>query len=75
MKKLTTLLTEVFHVNESDYSDTTELISFNEWDSMTHMLFITRLEETFNIQLDGDDIAGMQSIGQIKDVLRKYGIE
>jgi acyl carrier protein len=74
MSKLHNIFAEVFKVKESDYTDETEVVSFKEWDSMAHMLLITRIEDVYNIQLDGDDIAIMRTIGQFKQVLQKHSV-
>lgn len=74
MSKLNDLLKESFGANELDYNDQTELIQFKEWDSMAHMFFITKLEETYEVMLDGDEIAQMKTVGQIKDVLKKHAV-
>lgn len=74
MSKLDELLKETFRVKESDYTDQTEIIHFKEWDSMAHMFLITKLEETYDIMLDGDEIAMMNTIGQIKDILKKHKV-
>ena len=74
MTKLDELLKEAFRVKESDYTDESELMNFKEWDSMAHMFLITKLEETYNIMLDGDEIAIMNTVGQIKNILRKHNV-
>ena len=50
-------------------------MNFSEWDSMTHMFFITKLEEEYGIELTGDEIADMDTIGDIKKVLISKGKE
>ena len=71
--KLSELLKEAFNASESDLNDEVRLMSFEEWDSMTHMLFITRLEEAYEINLDGDEIASMETVGDIRKVLTSKG--
>lgn len=75
MSKLSDILNEIFRVKENDYTDATELMQFKEWDSMAHMLFITRIEEDYAIQLTGDEIAMMRTVGQLKEVLKKHGVQ
>jgi len=41
---------------------------------MNHMIFITQLEEQFNIELTGDEITDMFTIGDIKKVLIQKGV-
>lgn len=71
--KLTQLIKEVFNVSDQDLKDDTKLTQLKEWDSMTHMLFITRLEEEYNIALDGEEIASMNAVGDIKRIIEKKG--
>lgn len=70
---LNELLKEIFNLSEVDLNDAARLMSFQEWDSMTHMLFITRLEEDYEINLDGNEIASMETIGDIKKILASKG--
>ena len=71
--KLTKLLKEVFNAGESEMHDDVRLMSYAEWDSMNHMLFITRLEEDYEIVLDGDEIVSMETVGDIKRMLASKG--
>ena len=45
------------------------------WDSITHMDLCAKLEEAFNINFDVEDISEMESIGQIKAILKRYGVD
>jgi acyl carrier protein len=74
MSKLEGLLKETFRVEKSDYTDDTEIMKFKEWDSMAHMFLITKLEELYNVNLDGDEIADMKTVGQIKSTLKKHAV-
>ena len=71
--KLNDLLKEVFNTKETELSDSVRLISLEDWDSMAHMIFITRLEEVYEINIDGNEIASMETIGDIKKVLASKG--
>jgi len=39
------------------------------------MELICRFEETFNIEIDVEDITEMDSLGAMKDILRQYGVD
>lgn len=69
-----TLISEVFNEPASSLTDDKRLMSMAEWDSMNHMLFITKLEESFQVQLDGDEIASIETIGDIKRILNEKGV-
>ena len=71
--QLTQILKESFNVTEKDYTDETRLMTFNEWDSMAHMFFITKLEGSYEIDLNGDEIERMQTVGDIKNVITTKG--
>ncbi len=45
-----------------------------EWDSITHMVLISQLEEDFNVSIDTDDVIDMSSVGKAKEILQKYKI-
>jgi acyl carrier protein len=65
---------EVFAIPESSVQDSLELRQIGTWDSMSHMILITKLEETFNVQLTGDEIADMKAVGDARNALRSHGI-
>ncbi|MBU3092964.1 acyl carrier protein [Clostridium sp. CF011] len=45
------------------------------WDSLGHVELITSLEEVFDIALDVVDISRMYTIGDIKKIVEKYGVQ
>ena len=69
MLKVDDLISEVLNIPSIDISDELKIIDVEEWDSMTHMILISRIEEEYNIELTGDEIAEMQNIGKIKEIL------
>lgn len=71
--KLLQVLKESFNATEAEMQDETRLSSFGEWDSMSHMFFITKLEEAYEVELTGDEIADMQTVSDIKKVLTSRG--
>lgn len=46
-----------------------------EWDSLNHIELVTELEEVYEISLPVEDVSRMYTIGDIKNILRKHGIE
>ena len=67
------MLKDSFNIDESEMKDDAKLVNYGEWDSMSHMFFITKLEEEYNIELTGDEIANMQTVGDIKNVIISKG--
>jgi acyl carrier protein len=73
--KLEGILKDSFNLKESEMNDDAKLMNYGEWDSMSHMFFITKLEEAYNIELTGDEIADMQTISDIKKIIISKGKE
>jgi acyl carrier protein len=67
------ILKETFDV--SDIKDDMSPDDIEQWDSITHMDLCAKFEDSFDISLDVEDIAEMETIGQIKAILRKYNVE
>jgi len=47
------------------------LRDFSNWDSMNHMILITKVESTFNVQLTGEEIASLKSVQELVNLLEK----
>jgi acyl carrier protein len=71
---LNQILSDIFGMTAEQNSDETSILSMPNFDSMNHMIFITQLEEQFNIELTGDEITDMLTIGDIKKVLIQKGV-
>ena len=68
------LFAEVFTMSEADVVDSLQLQDIPSWDSMTHMVFIVRFEELYQIQLEGDEIADIKSVGDARAALLARGV-
>lgn len=65
---------DVFMLPESAVVDTLELSAIPTWDSLTHMMLIVRIEEFYQFQLTGDEIADMKSVGDARLALQAHGV-
>ena len=45
-----------------------------EWDSISHMFLISKIEEIFDVSLDTEDVIDMSSFAKAKEILSKYNI-
>ena len=45
------------------------------WDSVGHMSLIAALEDSFDIQMDTDDIVDLSSFAKGIEIMKKYGVE
>ncbi len=69
MSKLKKILKDSFGMNDSEFTDDQSLMQLKDFDSMNHMLFVTKLEEEFSIELTGDEIIALEKIADIKKLL------
>ena len=74
-KILTNIFIESLSILSEDVVDTLEYNTIPKWDSLGHMAIIAKIEESFNIMLDTDDIIDMSTFGKAKEILSKYGIK
>ena len=49
--------------------------SIEAWDSIGHMNLIGELEDTFDIEIETDDVIAFSSYQKGKEILKKYNIE
>ena len=73
-KPLTDILREAFNTDQAIERDDLKLMDLEGWDSMAHMNFVLKLEEVYGIELTGDEIVDMQTVGDIKAVLEKRNV-
>ena len=67
-EKLFCIIKESIGTSET-VNQETKLKDFSNWDSMNHMILITQIESEFNIQLTGDEIADLQTVGCINNLI------
>lgn len=70
IEKINKILKDVFSVDPGSIDKNANFQDLATWDSMAYMMLIARIEEDFNIQLDGDEIVKLLSINQIEEVLK-----
>ena len=64
---------EVFNIPKETVSDSMVLAEIPSWDSLAHMMFIVRLEEDYDIQFTGDEIADIKTVGDTRAALLLHG--
>ena len=74
MKQLKKIMSVVFRMPENEIPDQATMNDLPSWDSLSHMNLIIEIEREYGIQLTGDDIADMQSIPELLEILSGYGV-
>ena len=72
--KVENLLSEVLQMPAAEITDDLTMKSVDAWDSLKHMELVVSLEQSLEIQLSFDEIVTMQSVSEIKRVLRERGV-
>lgn len=74
LEKYNRIFLEVFELDEEQLNELLMYQSVPTWDSVGHMELVSRLEESFQISLDMDDVIDFSSYNKGKDILRKYKV-
>jgi len=76
LEKLNKVLCDLFDFeNSEDINDSFGPDDIESWDSLGHVELVTDLEEAFDISLEVVDISRMYTIGGIKKIIAKYGVQ
>ncbi|SFW34667.1 Acyl carrier protein [Sinomicrobium oceani] len=66
---------KAFEIPVDNVNDQLEYQGIAEWDSMSHLVLVTELENSYEISIDMEDILEMGSVEKIRVILQKYGVE
>lgn len=64
-EKLTAIFHEIFNDNTIVLSDEMTAKDVENWDSLTHMLMITKVEETFGIKFKLKELNKLKMVGDL----------
>ena len=67
-------LTEVFTVQGRTLTMEDTRMSVSEWDSLGALMLMSRLEEDHGIVIKADEMARINSVLEICDILEKHGL-
>ncbi len=74
VEKFHDIVSKILLIDVDKIADDLNRKDIKQWDSMTHLMLITELEDAFEVAFDEDDIPEIQSIGDLKKTLEKYGV-
>ena len=73
-EKLKEILVKVLLVDGTKINDRMSRKDVEEWDSMAHLMLVSEIESEFGVMMSDDDITEIETVGDIKKVLRKLGV-
>ena len=74
LEKYNKAFKETFLVEESNLNDQFTNQNVDNWDSVHQLSLVTSLEEIFDIMFETEDILGLFSYKQGKEILAKYDV-
>ena len=76
LDKLNNLICDVFNIKDkSELSDDLGPDELESWDSLAQVELVTGLEEKFGLSIDVLDASRMYTVGDIKKIVKKCGVE
>ncbi len=75
MDKFDIIVSRVFKIKPEDISDSLTGKDIPDWDSMNYLLFIAELEKQFDLSFTMDEVLGANSLGDVRNLLKKRGVE
>jgi len=75
IKKVKDVFLSIFDVDESEIKDDFSPKTNESWDSITHLMIITELEDIYNTSFDEEIIPEVNSFKKIVDELLRMGVE
>ena len=74
-QKIETLMADLLNLKNENITDSLTMTNTDGWDSLKHMELIVSIEQTFGIELTFEEIVAMQTLKDIKKILREKGID
>lgn len=74
IQKFTKAFSNALMITEDKIVDSLKYQSIPEWDSVSHMVLVTELEDAFDISLDTEDVIDMSSVHKAKEILTRHNI-
>ena len=67
--KLTEIFQDVFDDNTITLSDSTTAADIEDWDSLTHIMLLSAVEDSFGIKFDMKAVQGLKDVGAMADLI------
>ena len=74
-EKYETIFMDSFSIDKTKLNEELVYESVPDWDSVGHMGLIAELEESFEIEMETDDIIDFSSFNKGKEILKKYNVD
>jgi acyl carrier protein len=72
MEKVNEILAKTLKLSIEEVAKNLGMDDVSNWDSLSHMNLIVAIEDGYNIEISGDDIAEMTTFDSIRTIVAKY---
>lgn len=72
LKKITEIARDVFDNDEVEFTEATTAADVEEWDSLSHLSFVSDIEDEFGITFTLAEITGSKNVGELVDAIIKH---
>ena len=73
MKTFEQIVEEVLHIPAGDIRDSLTSTDVPDWDSMNYLMFISKLEENFDLSFTMDEVLQAKTLGDIHSLVKARG--
>ncbi len=73
-EKLYNTFATALSIDLSMVNDDLKYQSITQWDSISHMILVSQIEEDFGVSLDTNDVIDMSTVGKAREILARLGI-
>lgn len=68
-EKLNEIFRDVFDDEDIIVTETTTAADIEEWDSLTHIMLLSAIEDEFDVQFDMKAVQGLKNVGDMAELI------
>lgn len=70
-EKLTAVFQDIFDDEDITIGEKTTAADIEDWDSLTHIMLLSAVEDEFGIKFDMKAVHGLKNVGEMVDLIEK----
>ncbi len=73
-EKLYHSFAKALSIDLSMINDELKYQSITQWDSISHMILVSQIEEDFSVSLSTDEVIEMSTVAKAREILTRLGV-
>ena len=70
-EKLTAVFQDIFDDEDISISENTTAADIEDWDSLTHIMLLSAVEDEFSVKFDMKAVLGLKNVGEMVDLIEE----